>query len=580
MSKEVPGTLSRTPIERAPGESRWQLLLALVTLLILFGGLGSAALFEPDEGRNSEKAREILVLNDWVTPHQNFLPTLDKPMFFYWLVALSFKLFGLSEWSARLPSALAALGCLVMVYRFARQQWGLWEALWSCLILASCMQFMIFSRLVIFDMTLTFFISWALCAFFRIAESPPSASKRSDIWSFYISMALGTLVKGPIALIAPGMVVVVFLAINRRWALLKGINLPLGILLYLAIVGPWYVAAEIRNPGYLRYFFWDEHFMRYLTPRFGRSKSWYYFFMVIGVGFLPWTLNLAAAIRRTWQEKAEPATLFLLLWVVLPLAFFSLSNSKLPHYILPIYPALALLVGRVVGTQSFTPAGRQWFGFLAPWLLAVSCMIYLVVGLLSPQLLAVQIRDGVTANAQPIVAATLILLLIILPPLFSAAKGGWRDRGLAFLSTAMGMAIFVLIMTRVTASASFNRVSKPLAQNAAPHFSGQEQLVFYDTYLEGVPFYFRIDRPAWLVQAPTRMSIMSSNYLALRRPPVAAGHGPVLVGFDEFAERWKSGKTSLLVIVKEKNLPRLAQEVGATPTELARFDEYRLVTNR
>jgi 4-amino-4-deoxy-L-arabinose transferase-like glycosyltransferase len=153
------------------GERGWSMLLCVVCLITLFHGLGSTALFEPDEGRNAEKAREILLLGDWVTPHQNFLPTLDKPIFFYWLVALSFKIFGFAEWSARLPSLLSAVGCLLLVYRFARIQWGTWEALWSCLVLVTSIEFVILSRSVIFDMTLTLFITWALMSFYSAQQS-------------------------------------------------------------------------------------------------------------------------------------------------------------------------------------------------------------------------------------------------------------------------------------------------------------------------------------------------------------------------------------------------------------------------
>lgn len=108
--------------------------VCFVCLAVLFVNLGSADFFEPDEGRNAEKAREILVLNDWVTPHENFLPVLDKPMFFYWLIAVSYKIFGITEWSARLPATVFALGCLLLVYGFARQWWGSWEAMWLSLI--------------------------------------------------------------------------------------------------------------------------------------------------------------------------------------------------------------------------------------------------------------------------------------------------------------------------------------------------------------------------------------------------------------------------------------------------------------
>src|SRR4030095_10325611 len=132
-------------------------LLWAVVLSVLLYELGGAALFDPDEGRNSEKAREILTLNDWVTPHENFHAVLDKPISFYWLIALSYKLFGVSEWSARLPSAMAAFGCLVLVYLFVQRRWGRWTALWSALILLTSMEFFGLARGVIFDMSLTFF---------------------------------------------------------------------------------------------------------------------------------------------------------------------------------------------------------------------------------------------------------------------------------------------------------------------------------------------------------------------------------------------------------------------------------------
>ena len=136
-------------------------------------------MFEPDEGRNAEKAREILLLNDWITPHENFHAVLDKPIFFYWLIALSYNVFGISEWAARVPSALNAFGCVVVVYFFVRRWWGEWEARWSALTLVTSAGFFIFSRIVIFDMTLTAFITLALCAFYQaVHESEPKAHKK------------------------------------------------------------------------------------------------------------------------------------------------------------------------------------------------------------------------------------------------------------------------------------------------------------------------------------------------------------------------------------------------------------------
>ena len=143
----------------------WTVGLLLFGISILLLNLGGAALFEPDEGRNAEIAREILLLKDWVTPHYDFIPRLDKPMLFFGLVALSYKLFGISEWAARLPSALAALACLCITYRFASSLFGRRAGLWSALILLSSMEFFAMSRAVLMDMTLTCFVSLALWSF-------------------------------------------------------------------------------------------------------------------------------------------------------------------------------------------------------------------------------------------------------------------------------------------------------------------------------------------------------------------------------------------------------------------------------
>ncbi len=333
------------------GERSWFWLVCLVCLVIVFSNLGSSALFDPDEGRNAEKAREILLLGDWVTPYENFLPTLDKPVFFYWLVAISFKLFGLSEWSARLPSALAGLGCIFLVYRFARVQWGLQEGLWSSLVLITSLEFFLFSRIVIFDMTLTFFISLALFSFYAVTQTDdPRAGKRHCLL-MYAAMGAGTLVKGPIALVLSGMIIFFYLLVTRKWFLLRRLNIPLGAIVCFAVVAPWYLWVEARNPGYLRYFLWEEHFVRYLTPHFSRTKGWYYFFLVLGIGFLPWSFFIPVTAKNLWNRTFTGANLFLTLWVILPFAFFSASNAKLPHYILPIYPALAILTGQAVAAK-------------------------------------------------------------------------------------------------------------------------------------------------------------------------------------------------------------------------------------
>ena len=560
------------------GERSWFWLVCLVCLVIVFSNLGSSALFDPDEGRNAEKAREILLLDDWVTPYENFLPALDKPVFFYWLVAISFKLFGLSEWSARLPSALAGLGCIFLVYRFARLQWGLQEGLWSSLVLITSLEFFLFSRIVIFDMTLTFFISLALFSFYAVTQTDdPRAGKRHCLL-MYAAMGAGTLVKGPIALVLSGMIIFFYLLVTRKWFLLRRLNIPLGAIVCFAVVAPWYLWVEARNPGYLRYFLWEEHFVRYLTPHFSRTKSWYYFFLVLGIGFLPWSFFIPVTAKNLWNRTSSDANLFLTLWVILPFAFFSASNAKLPHYILPIYPALAILTGQAVAAKmQDTKRSRILY---IPGIFIVTFIVYLLVGSAWPNLLASDIRSDVPQSVSLLLLYGTVISLVFGVFVAGDLKSVWKGQGAAFMCTAVSLALFFILAGQIVARASFRRAAKSIAQATAASIDRPDRLVFYDTYIEGLPFYLRIDKPIWLVQSREKGNIMGSFYVAEKRPAPAAGYGQVLFTFDEFADQRGKNELPLRIFLKEKNLPRLTQEVGVVPRRLTSFDEFILVSNR
>jgi 4-amino-4-deoxy-L-arabinose transferase-like glycosyltransferase len=559
-------------------ERGWPVFLCLVCLIILFSSLGSTVLLEPDEGRNAEKAREMLMLGDWGAPYQNFLPTLDKPVFFYWLVALSFKLFGISEWSARLPNSLAALGCLFLVYRFARFQWDQWVALWSCLVLVTNVEFFVLARVIISDMTLTFFTTTALCIFFVLAQTDDRTSGRWPWCLMYAAMGAGTLVKGPIALIIPGMVIGAYLLLARRWFLLRRMNIFLGVVVYFAIVTPWYAWVEMRDPGYLRYFLWDEHFIRYLTPRFDKTKSWYYFFFVMGAGFLPWTLLLPLTVKNLWKRTFTDAHLFLLLWIVLPFVFFSASDSKLPHYILPIYPALAMLTGQAMAAKiPQSSIERSWIIYI-PGIFALGFIFYLLIGAAWPSLLARGIRAAVMEKIFLVELYGILILLVFAVFVSRDFKSVWKDQGAAYFRTSVCLALFFVLVGQIMVAASFHRASKSLAAKATPLINREDQLVFYDTYIEGLPFYLHIDKPIWLVQSPEKGEVMGSYYVGKRRPAPAPGFGQVLFSFKEFAERWRQNEQPLKVFVKEKNLERFSSEIGSAPKLLMKLNGYLLVT--
>jgi len=574
-------TNSNATVTSRPTDRRLPMLFALGCGLMFFVNLGAAALFEPDEGRNAERAREILLLGNWAIPHENFLPALDKPIFFYWLIAVSYKLFGISEWSARLTSALAAAGCLIVLYRFVSAKRSPWESFASVLILATSLQFFLFARIVIFDMTLTLFTSIALCEFYRALVTENQRERRRRCLIMYGAMALATLVKGPIGLAIPGMVIFCYLLISRKWRLLGEIHLIQGALIFCAIVAPVYLWAELKNPGYLQYFIWEENVLRFFTPHFQRGQAWYYYALVIALGFLPWTVLIPSVVIAHWKKnQIDERDLLLILWIALPLLFFSLSSSKLPHYVLPIFPPLAILTaGRLMEIVQAPSSASRWPLGL-PLLVSVGVVFHLVVGTVWRDALPRQIREGVAANYTVIWLAGIVIALVGAIFIFGRGRGKWRRPGFVFGCYGAALLVYLLLMLQLSIQASYRRSAKLAAEHFAKFISPADQLVHYDGSLTGMPFYLRVAKPIWIVWSGSKSIVMDNIYVAQKRPPPAAGYGKVLFTFSEFAKAAQKTQQSLRIIVKTKHLTRLAQDLGIPTKTLTEFGEYALVTTR
>jgi 4-amino-4-deoxy-L-arabinose transferase-like glycosyltransferase len=551
------------------GETRFAAaLLALLALFLLFHRLGGAALFDPDEGRNAEVAREILVTGDWLAPYYNFLPRPEKPVFFYSLTALSYKLFGVSEAAARFPSAASALAIVLLTYFFARRFFGARAALWSGLVLITSAEFYAFSRIVILDMTLAFFIALALFAHFRASAAESRANKRANYFLMYAAVAGATLVKGPIGVVFPGMIVAAYIVAGRNWSALKQMDLGWGVLIFFLIVAPWYAWAEMRSPGYLAYFLGQEHFTRYLTPYFHRTKPWHYFVGVVAIGFLPWTFLLASVARRMWNKRLDGLSLYLLLWAIAPFIFFSFSHSKMAEYLLPIFPALAILAGKILADGLATWEARL-FSFI--WQVLGLSFLYLLLGLFWPEILPLGMRDTARQLSGANVAALALLALAVLP--WTAWTTLARDEARLFPLGCLAFFLLFRLGHYFIEPFSLSRSYKELAVKSAPLLHPGDQLVIYDTHLPTLPFYLQIHRPIWIVADENAEEIMGSFYLAANKPSAARGYGKVLFTFEEFAREWPRRK--LMVFVKEK---RLSELEGASV--LLRVRNVALVTNR
>jgi len=554
-------------------------VLSASAIFALFYQLGSAALFEPDEGRNAEKAREMLLLSDWLTPHENFHPVLDKPMAFYWLIALAYKLFGVSEWAARLPSALAALGCVALVYFFARFHWGRPQGLWSGLILLTSLEFFILARVVISDMSLAFCLTLSLSAFYQASHSDDVNHRWMLCLLMYSALGVATLIKGLIGIVVPGMVIFCYLALTRQWSILRRIDLVPGVLVYLAVALPWYLEVGARHEGYLLYYFWDEHFGRFASDAFNRTQPWYYFIFVTLIGFFPWTLIWPLVVSGVRRWACDDKTLFLLLWAGLPFLFFSASKSKLPHYVLPIFPALAILTAARLVKLFHQSVSRAQAALSLTRIAYGSMVLYFLIGYWAPPILPQAVVSGVTGMPWRLWiygAAILALpLLLSLPPIARHLQ----RHSQCYLAQAIIMMLFLIFSAQSMITASSARSARALSDLAQPLITPETQVVFYGTYLAGLGFYLRIAKPIWVVTRSEKKRTFVGNYYALgARAKPRTRWGKALFDFAEFCERWRLTRPPLLVVVKERNRASLEAQVGTATKKLAGIDDLVLVT--
>jgi 4-amino-4-deoxy-L-arabinose transferase-like glycosyltransferase len=325
--------------------------LACLLLVLWFGALDQRALFHPDEGRYAEIPREMLASGDWVTPRLNGLKYFEKPILQYWITAAAFSAFGKQEFVARLWPASAGFLTLLLVYYTGRRLAGVRAGVVAAALLASTFQFFVFSQLLTLDMGLTLFLTLALCAFLRSQDTRAALTQRRN-WTLliWVAMGLAVLSKGLVGVVLPALVLIAYILIERDWKFVARLQWRLGPLVFLAIVLPWFVWVQWRNPEFFQFFFVREHFARYAQSGHHREGAWYYFLGVLVVGSLPWSFAYIKTALASWRKprlrnfEINPLRV-LVLWIAIVTLFYSVSASKLPGYILPVYPAFALLVG-------------------------------------------------------------------------------------------------------------------------------------------------------------------------------------------------------------------------------------------
>ncbi|MDR2674660.1 MAG: glycosyltransferase family 39 protein [Opitutaceae bacterium] len=345
----------------ASGERRaWRrdlTLLAALGAVWFFAVLGFRPLNNPDEGRYAEIPREMAASGDFVTPRLNGVKYFEKPPLLYWLSAATFRVAGVNEFTARFWNALFALGGVLATYAAARVLYGRRAGWWAAVVLATSLLYFGLSQMVLLDMALAAAMAGALFAFLLAVRRRRGGARAGLFMVFYACMALAVLTKGLVGLVLPCAVAFAWVAVCGQWRELWPAHVLGGAAVFLAIAAPWHALAALENcsPEKERDFAWfyfvHEHFLRYTTRVHGRVQPWWFFAPVLIGGFLPWAAFGAQALRRSlaggWRARRENREgWFFVLWVVVVAVFFSMSQSKLIPYILPVFPALAVPAGR------------------------------------------------------------------------------------------------------------------------------------------------------------------------------------------------------------------------------------------
>ena len=492
-------------------------LAVLVSAVTLSYGLGAYPLLQPDEGRNAEVAREMLESGAWLVPTYNGLPYLDKPAFFFKVVAASLGWFGTNEAAARLPSVAFAVALLILLYRFCRRHYDAATAAAAVIVVAAAPLYIAFARIVIFDMTLAFFVSATILLCFDAAGAADSKRRARLYTAAAATAGVATLVKGPVGFILPTLVVALHHAWSRERGWWREAFAARNVALFLALFLPWFVGVSLQHPDFPYYGIVKESLHRFATDEFHRTAPFYYYAVVIGLCFFPWSVLLPDAVIAVWRERqllSAPDRLFVV-WASVVVAFFSLSSSKLPGYILTAIAALGVLTARLFvsawrgDARAVRIVSRGLVALAAAAGGAAATAWFLAADSAALGRLPRKLADHLVPLQE--LFAPLALLLGVAAVLALAAR--WRR------AWAMGFASFLMLPIGLVCLAvhyigpyAGERSAKALAA-AVPPLADDVEVACYLCLPNGLPFY--LGRPVTVITYRDGREF-ESNYIRYR----------------------------------------------------------------
>ena len=472
---------------------RITLPLLLLAALTFFAGLGRGAITDSDEGFYAEAAREMVASNDWITPHYNYEYRWQKPVLYYWLSSATYLLTGASEFGARFWAAMAGLGLVLITAAAGRRWYDETTGLLAGAIVATNFGYFYMARMALPDLPLTFCITLATWAG-MVSTLESERSPRTFVMLAAMGLGAGFLMKGPVGVVIPLLVLLPILMIERRSIALTPIDLVLGFVLMIAIALPWYVVMWLTHGNeYLQSFFVGDNYERFATSRFNDPRPWWFYLPVVAGGLLPWTpltLVWLGPITQFLRRKRDvhAIDLRLLRWAALPLIFYSLSVGKQPRYVLPVLPPLAILLAASINerTQEFRgfdgvrSMPRRALPVVVGSLLSGVFFVTLAVLVFRAQPLLINVQP-----MYPTVAAYAIATMGALVILVAITKG-WRS---APLVVALAAAVTLPAIQYGALSNGGDDTVQQMARLVQQHRVGQEPVGTWGVFVRNLVFY-------------------------------------------------------------------------------------------
>ena len=472
---------------------RITLPLLLLAALTFFAGLGRGAITDSDEAFYAESSREMVASGDWITPYYNYEPRFQKPILYYWLTSATYLATGATEMGARLWAALAGVGLVLVTAACARRWYDETTGLLAATIVATNFGYFSIGRMALPDLPLTFCITLAIWAAL-VSTLEQERSTRKFVILAALGLGLGFLMKGPVGIIIPVLVIVPVLMIERRSIGLNPADIVLGFLIMVAVAAPWYVVMWARHGNdYLQSFFVGDNLERFATDRFNDPRPWWFYLPVVAGGLLPWTplaLVWLGPITQFIRGRRSVGTidLRLLLWAALPLIFYSLSVGKQPRYVLPVLPPLAILLASSIvertqewrGLDGVRSMPRRAMPVMVGSLASGIFFVTLAVLLYRAHPLLINVQSAYTTTAAAVIAAAGALVIM------TAVSKNWRS---APIVIALASAVTLPALQYGALSSGGDDTVRQMARLVQEHRTGGEQVATMGVFVRNLVFY-------------------------------------------------------------------------------------------